>query len=297
MNSRIAVVVLLVSSIGWGLTWLPLKALGEMGLHPLHLVLIVSLSASLVLMPWIIKQRTKWLPVLSLMALICLFGGISNVSFQTAILEGDVVRVMILFYMLPIWSVLGGRLILKELIDKQRLAALLLCVGGAFLILEAWQVAWTTFTWIDVLALAAGFGLAVNNILFRFTSTIPLASKVGFIFIGSIAVAGISLLILSVQAPLPSNGAVPLAMAYGVGWIMVTSFGTMWGVTCLGAGRGAVLIVMELVVAVLSVVIITQVELQLHEIIGCIMVIIAALLEGMRADDNGINNEEKKLGV
>lgn len=285
MNSRIAVIVLLFSSIGWGLTWLPIKALGDAGLNGLHLVFIVTGSVSVVLMPWLVRQRALWLPILPFMLLVALFGGLANIAFQVSILNGDVIRVMILFYMLPIWSVLGGRLILGEVLDRRRITTLLLCVGGAFLILDIWNVSWSSFSWIDALALLAGFTLAANAIVFRFTMGAPFASKIGFMFVGGFVLVSAILLLFPTGVALPSASVIVGAVAYGLVWILLVSYGSMWGVTCLGAGRGSVLIVVELVVAVLSVLIITQVELKFHEAIGCIMVIMAAILEGIRDDE------------
>jgi drug/metabolite transporter (DMT)-like permease len=285
MNSRIAVIVLLFSSIGWGLTWLPIKALGDAGLNGLHLVFIVMGSVSVVLMPWLVCQRALWLPILPFMLLVALFGGLANIAFQISMLNGDVIRVMILFYMLPIWSVLGGRFILGEVLDRRRLTTLLLCVGGAFLILDIWNVSWSSFSWIDALALLAGFALAANAIVFRFTMDAPFASKIGFMFVGGFVLVSAILVLYPTGVALPSTSVIGGAVAYGLVWILLVSYGSMWGVTCLGAGRGSVLIVVELVVAVLSVLVITQAELKFHEAIGCIMVVLAAILEGRRADE------------
>jgi drug/metabolite transporter (DMT)-like permease len=282
MSTRLAVIILLFSSIGWGLTWLPIKALGDLGLHGLHLVLIVSASVSLALLPWLIRQRTLWMPVLPFMLLVALFGGLANVTFQVSILYGDVIRVMILFYMLPVWSVIGGRLLLGEVIDKRRIITVLFCIIGAALILDVWAVSWTAFTWVDGLALLSGLALAANAIVFRFTANAPFTSKVGFMFLGGLVLVGGILLWYPVAGELPDNQTIFWAIAYSLGWIMFVSFGSMWGVTCLGAGRGSVLIVVELVVAVVSVLIITGVSLSLYEWLGCVMVLSAAVLEGIR---------------
>ncbi|MFT4845346.1 MAG: drug/metabolite transporter (DMT)-like permease [Cellvibrionaceae bacterium] len=285
MNTRIAVIVLLLSSTGFGLTWLPIKALGEAGLNGLHLVFIITGSVSMVLMPWLIRQRAQWLPILPYMLLVALFGGTTLLAFQVAILHGDVIRVMILFYMLPIWSVLGGCLLLGEVLDRRRIITLILCMGGAFLILEVWNVSWTSFGWIDALALLSGFALAATSIAFRFTLDAPFTSKIGFMFMGGFIIVSTILLLYPTGAAIPGASVLGGALAYSLAWILVVSFGSMWGVTCLGAGRGSVLIVVELVVAVLSVLIITQVGLKLYEAIGCVMVIMAAILEGTRDDE------------
>ncbi|MEZ5501606.1 MAG: hypothetical protein R3E50_02705 [Halioglobus sp.] len=55
--------------------------------------------------------------------------------------HGDVIGVMILFYMLPVWSVLGVRLFFGEAIDRSRLIAVALCFCGGALILDVFNVA------------------------------------------------------------------------------------------------------------------------------------------------------------
>lgn len=294
MNTRFAVVVLCFSSIGWGLTWLPIKAINALGLATPHLILIAFGTAAISLLPWMIKQRHTWLPILPLMLALAALGGFANVAFQTAIAEGDVIRVMILFYMLPIWSTLGGKVFLKESIDPRRIVALLFCVGGAFFILEAWHFSWGNFSWVDYLALGSGMGLAASNILFRFTAHIPLASKIGFMFIGCIVLIGLLLLGFSEAISLHTdwltppetldNKAIPFAMSYGLIWLMLVTFGSQWAVTRIEAGRSAVILVLELVAAVVSVVVLTQSQLQTHELIGGIMVLVAAILEGARTE-------------
>jgi drug/metabolite transporter (DMT)-like permease len=302
MNARLAVAVLCFSSIGWGLTWLPIKAINTLGLATPHLIFIAFSSAAFALLPWIYKQRKTWLPALPLMLALAALGGFANVAFQTAIAEGDVIRVMILFYMLPIWSTVGGKIFLRESIDRRRVIALLFCLSGAFFILEIWHFSWAYFTWVDGLALASGMGLAASNILFRFTSHIPLASKIGFMFIGCITLISAALFFFTETIAHHTNWldstpslnlsthhnvstqAIPFAMSYGLIWLMLITFGSQWAVTQIEAGRSAVILVLELVAAVVSVVIITRSQLQLHELMGGLMVCIAAILEGSRKE-------------
>jgi len=288
MQQRLPVIILLLSSIGWGLTWIPIKTIQQMGLPAEYLIFIAFSSAAIALLPWMYRQRHLWLPAIGLMLLLSVFGGFANMAFQTAMAKGDVIRVTILFYMLPVWSMLGGWWILKERIDKRRMCALLFCLGGAVCILEAWQISWTTFTVIDALALGSGFGLAASNILFRFTASIPLASKIGFMFIGCVVFIGFSLLIFPPIDSIDTSTIKPFALAslYGLCWIMLITVGSQWAVTRIEASRSAIIIVMELVVAIGSVVIITQSQLTSNELIGGVMVFIAALLEGLRVESS-----------
>jgi len=284
MNSRFAVPVLLMSSIGWGLTWLALKGLNEMGLDSMQLIFIAFASGSLVLLPWLVKQHAFWKNNLIFMLMIALSGGFANVAFQSAVYHGDVVRVMILFYMLPVWSVLGGRIILKEKIDFIRITAVLLCLSGAYVILDVWNTSWHGITWVDFMAIGSGLGLATTNILFRFTQDIPVMSKVSSTFIGCTVMIGVAIVLSAEVISVPDNSAIPFAALYGAVWLTLVTLGTQWAVTQMEAGRSAVIIVMELVAAVVSLALITNVELKAYEIIGGLMVISAAVMEGSRSE-------------
>jgi len=285
MQIPLAVIVLFLSSVGWGLTWLPLKALNEMGLDSLQLILIAFVSAAIVVSPWLFKQYASWKKQLGLMLLIGLTGGFANTSFQAAIYHGDVVRVMILFYMLPVWSVLGGRLILKEKIDRLRAIAVLLCLAGAFIILDVWQTSWSSISWIDLMALGSGFGLSMTIILFRLAQHIPLMSKVSAVFIGCSLLTGLTISLTPLTtASIPPNALI-WTVLYGALWLTLITIGTQWAVTRMEAGRSAVIIVMELVTAVVSTAILTGASLDWAEITGGLMVLSAAIMEGSRPED------------
>jgi len=288
MNTRLAVIVLFISSAGWGLTWLPIKGLNEMGLDSMHLIFIAFISGALVLFPWLGKQFKYWQTSIGFMLMIALAGGFANASFQTAMFHGDVIRVMILFYLLPVWSVLGGWMFLKERIDRLRFIAVIICLAGAFIILDVLHTSWQGISWIDLLAIGSGMGLAATNILFRFTQHVPVMSKVSSMFIGCTIIMGGFLMASNTTATLPDNSAIPLAIAYGAIWLTLISIGTQWAVTRMEAGRSAIIIVMELVVAVGSVALMTAAELKLHEMIGGLMVIGAAILEGSRGSDDSV---------
>lgn len=282
MNHPLAVSVLFLSSIGWGLTWLPVKGLNQMGLDGMHLVLIAFASAGLVLSPWLIRQWPAWRGKLRFLLLIALFGGLANLTFQTAIYHGNVVRVMILFYLLPVWSVLGGWYFLKERADALRITAVIMSLAGALLILQVDSSTFTGLNLIDLLAIVAGMTFAMNNILFRATAAQPLASKVGAMFLGCAALMGMVLVFIPVQSTLASELAMLYAGLYGILFLSLITFATQWGVTQLEAGRAALIIVMELVAAVVSVAILTDVSLSGREIIGGLLVLSAAVMEGWR---------------
>lgn len=276
--------VLALSSIGWGLTWLPLQYFESQGLNGPALVWLTFFSASLVLLPFVLKQprpsSQDWKPLL----MIVIFGGLANLLFQVSMFYGDVVRVMILFYLLPVWSVLGGRMILGEKLDWIRGLTLLLALLGGTLILGGVSVWQGAISWIDIMAIGSGFAFAMNNIAFRSADEVPLVTKVTAMFLGVVIFAGVySLSVPNVVWPSDAK-LIGLAVAYGVLGVLIISLATQWGVTQMGAGRASIIIVTELVVAVLSAVIILQRDFSLIEGFGAMLVVSAAIIEGFRED-------------
>ena len=85
MHTRFAVIILFIASAGWGLTWLPIKALTDMGLSSLQMVFIAFISGALLLSPWLIKQRSLWKNSFHFLVMIAFTGGMANAAFQTAI--------------------------------------------------------------------------------------------------------------------------------------------------------------------------------------------------------------------
>ncbi len=282
LKLSVPVLVLLLSSTGWGLTWLPLRYFETVGVTGPLLIFIAFASATLILLPILIGQKKQWRNGIHLLLLIAIFGGIANLSFQTALYYGDVVRVMILFYLLPIWSVLGGRIFLGEAIDGLRMMTLAAAIAGGFMILGGVDIFTHAPGLIDVVAILSGFSFAMNNLVFRAAQSVPVISKVIAMFIGVTAFIGLFLVLDGEVIELPSPQITVLAVLYGAVWLTLITFGTQWGVTHLDAGRASIIIVMELVVAVISAVIILGQALSSSEMAGALLVTIAAVLEGVR---------------
>jgi len=278
------VIVLFISSIGWGLTWLPLKFLSAQDMEGLQLILIAFGASAIVLIPLTYRQRSHWQGHFHLLLLIALFGGFANLAFQTAIYHGDVIRVMILFYLLPVWSVLGGRLFLGEQIDLKRMIGVIAALSGAFLILGGPQIFNSPPGWIDLLAIGAGLSFAMNNLVFRYTEALPLTGKVNAVFAGCALMVMLYLLTMQPAATSLTPSNVTLTIAYGIGWSMLITFGTQWGVERLEAGRASIIIIMELVAAVLSAAMILGETLQDLELVGGLLILAAALTEVFRPE-------------
>jgi len=276
----LAVFMLVVASCAWGLTWIPLKHFGGFGLNGLHVAAVAHGTLSLLALPFLLIRRGNWWHARGTMLGIALAGGLANVAFSSAILYGNVLRVMALFYLLPVWGVFGGALLLRERVDNRRKASVVLALLGAFLVLGGFTVFHQLPNWVDAVALLSGMALALNNIIFHKAEEVPVTQKVAFTFIGSCGWATFALVALQLPAPVDLAALVWMQVAaFGLAYLLPASIGTLWSVTQMEAGRSSVLIIVELLVAVASAAWYSRQLPTQTELAGGLLIVLAAVLE------------------
>jgi drug/metabolite transporter (DMT)-like permease len=279
-SQRLPVLALVGSSIIWGCTWIPLKYFSSAGLDGAALFFIAYGSVLVLALPLLLRQLSQWRTQWRVMTGIFCLGGYASIAFNMSVMYGDVVRMMSLFYMLPVWAVVGGILFLGERLTPMRAMAVGLALAGAWLILGGVNIFQQPPSWLDLLAISSGFAYAMNNIIFRATPHLPVSPKIALMFF-SCTVMSAALLLLGVQHwPVAmSPSLLLLACIFGLCWMLLANIGTQWGVTHLEAGRAAVIIILELVAAVLTSMWLNHDVLTLTEWCGAGLILAAALLE------------------
>lgn len=285
-GSRWPVTVLVASSFMWGLMWWPLKRIDALGIGGLPLILCAFGAASVLLLPVLLAQYRRWSGEFRSLLSIALLGGYANIAYTEALIYGEVVRVMVLFYLLPVWGVLGGRLFLGERLDRVRIAGVALALLGAFLILGAGRIVRGSVSWPDLLAVSCGMAFAGNNLLFRARQALPVSSKVSAMLIGSFLLA-LPLVLLAGQTwPRVAAANWLWVGGYGIAWVLVATLAAQWAVTHMEVGRASTLIILELVIAVLSAMLIGGERVSASEWLGGALIVVAALLEARRTGPN-----------
>ena len=61
-----------------------------------------------------LRQWQQWRLHPIAVGVMFLLGGFANLGFTLSMIYGDVIRAMMLFYLAPVWGVLGGALFLGE---------------------------------------------------------------------------------------------------------------------------------------------------------------------------------------
>ena len=113
---------ILSGALVWGLIWYPYRVLQETGVSgPLATLITYSLAmlcgAFMLPRVWRELPRAGWWAV----ALV-LSAGWSNLGYVLAILHGEVMRVLLLFYLAPLWTILFSYWLLGERLNRYGLS-------------------------------------------------------------------------------------------------------------------------------------------------------------------------------
>lgn len=275
----LAVLALLAGALFWGLFWWPLKALSVVGISGSIVQVFAYGISALVLLPFVWRCRSEWRGQFGLLAIIALMGGWANASLVTSLTEGSVVRVMLLFYLSPVWTMLAARIFLGEAFTRLRLTALALALTGLAATLGGPELFSTQLSIIDLLALSSGLTFALNNVAIRVGHQLPDSAR-AIAILGGCAMIALAFMFCENQ-PMQSLNPLHLweMIALGLLWVLPGTLVTFYGVARLAAGKAAIILLAELVVGVFSAVLIGGEHLSMNEIVGGALILSAALIE------------------
>jgi drug/metabolite transporter (DMT)-like permease len=251
-----AAVAALINATVWGLSWIPLKFFESRGVPSLWATWFIFTTCAVAVVVakprapqifWQHRRALYWLVIAS---------GLTNACFNTALATGDVVRAVLLFYLMPMWVVLLARWLLAERITPSALARTALALTGAALVLGDGQLQMPIpHSLSDALAVIGGFCFGLNNVILRKHAGTPDEARAFGMFIGAV------LMVPVVLAALAFAGKSVLLAAEPVAWIGIAGFtiavlianlALQYGAARLPANVLSVLMLAEILVATLS---------------------------------------------
>ncbi|MBI3900217.1 MAG: DMT family transporter [Gammaproteobacteria bacterium] len=271
----------------WGVVWYPMRLLEQGGLHGVWLSLILYGSVLIAGLPFYRRRTLQGLARSPGLALLLLStAGWTNVAFVLAVLDGNVLRVLLLFYLSPLWATLLGWLLLRERISRVAVFSLVVAMSGALLMLWDRQLG---FPWpqdrIDWLALTAGFAFALSNVATRKAQNISLAGKVFCVWSGVVITALAMIGLFAVPLPVMSLNVFGGAVALGLCGILLMTVLVQYGVTHLPVYRAAILTLVELIAGAVSQQLLTNEVVMPREWIGGALIVVGAYLSARAAKD------------
>lgn len=283
-----AVAGLLTGAVVWGLIWYPYRLLegaGIAGVHATFLTYLVAFVVSLLLF-W--RDLGPLLKPDAILLLIALSSGWTNLAYVLGMVGGEVMQVLLLFYLAPLWTVLFARLLLGERAGAIGVFIVVLSLAGAALML--WRpgmhapIPTSPAEWFG---LTAGITFALANVLIRKAHGHPIRVKSTAVFAGVLMVA---LAVMAVGAttasspswPAPAALGAQAPMLIGVGLaLLATNFAVQHGLNHSSATQAIVIMLSELVVAAVSAYLLAGEAMRWNEYAGGAMIVAATLLSGL----------------
>ncbi len=287
-GALLAAGALVCNAFVWGVSWWPFRQLQEHGLHPLWstaLVYVFALAALLIAYPasWrsFITHPQLWL--------LAIAAGVTNVGFNWAVTVGDVVRVVLLFYLMPAWSVLVGWLMLGEKPSKASLLRLVLAMAGVLIVLKTpespWPIPQSAADW---LALLGGFSFAVTNALLRKMKAVPDNSRMLAMFGGGAVLAsGVALVGMmqhAVPAPALAVAGIPVAIGLSVAFL-IGNAALQYGAARLVASTTSLVMLTEILFASGSAALLGAAAFTPRILLGGGLIVVAALLAALASSE------------
>jgi drug/metabolite transporter (DMT)-like permease len=254
--STLAALALAFNALVWGTSWWPFRQLEAAGLHPLWATALIYGLAVLVIvaarpraLSHLVRAPALWVLVVA--------SGTTNAAFNWGVVIGDVVRVVLLFYLMPLWAVLLARWLLGEPLTAAAFGRIALALGGAMVVLWPADGGWPVpRTLADALGVIGGFTFALNNVMLRREAHRPQEARAVAMFLGgAVVAAGLASALLALgriaPPPAPAPGWIAGAGALAA-LFLVGNLALQYGAARLPANVTAVVMLVEVVFAAAS---------------------------------------------
>ncbi len=281
-STFVASAVVLMTGIFWGMYWVPVRAVAELGLDGAWGTAAITIAAALLLLPFVLTNRTS-LRGKDLVGIIAItFGGAAFALYSIGFLYGKVALVVLLWFFSPVWSVLIAKFLLGVPVPQLRLVAIAAGLAGLFIMLGGDGGIPVPGNLGEWMAFIGGLIWAFATAGMRLKSNVtPLPSA----FLFAVGAALTSLALAPLLEPLPaidpanlSTVGVQVFLTGGLWWVLSIS-ALMWAAVRLDPARVGILLMTEVIFGAATAAVFAGESLSAGEMIGGALVILCGLLE------------------
>lgn len=276
---------IVVSATFWGSMWMPLHALDATGLSGAWSAWLIYGVPALVFLPLALRNGIGaligggwplfWLGVST---------GICNYLYAASVVYGDVARIVLLFYVNPVWSVLLERIFLGARITRGRGAALAIGLAGMWILNYDGSGLPLPRNAAEWGGLIAGFCWAGGLVAMRMTPHLGMVEKAFVQYVAALLCGGL-ILALGIFPPQSDWAAIDwgravfwIAIIAGI-WVLPGLLLSFWAAARLSPTRASMLFMAEVVVGVVTAAIWTDYPFGWREALGGIIILTAGLIE------------------
>ena len=275
-------VALFIGAGIWGLLWYPYRLLEQADINGPASATITYLFA--LLLGLVVFRKNLRISHLSdgspyLLFWIGLLVGSACMAYILGVIHGEVMRVLLLFYLAPLWTIIFSRFLLKEKLSTYGYLVICISLSGAITML--WQPG-NNFplpaSYGDWMGLAGGFAFALSNVLIRKDQGHSVQLKSLAVWLGVVVVGLSYSLFLPMTHLLTEISMNSWLLLLGTGLaVFILSLVLQYGLTHVPANQAIVFLLSELVVAAIAAYLLTNESMTLKEWIGGAMIVSASL--------------------
>ena len=280
IKSWLPIFSLLFGAFVWGIIWYPYRLMANAGVSGIYSSFYVFILTIAIALPYFFIAKKK-VPIWSKdFWLLALVAGYTNISYVLAVIDGEVVRVMLLFYLSPVWTIFLAHFMLNEDTQKRHYIAVFISLIGAFIMF--WEPGYLIHldSKSDWLALSSGLGFAITNVMTRKHAHMTVNQKALAIWLGVILVALICIMFDKNAMPTldffrPVDAAIMMVIALS---LFLSTLLVQFGVTQIKAVEASSFFLFEIVVAAISSYFLVGESIALKEWLGGILIIAGVIL-------------------
>lgn len=269
----------------FGIYWIPLRALDANGFSGPWAIVAINAIPLACIVPFVIVRFRKLAGYGASFHIGTLLLGAAITLYSSAFLFTDVITVVVLYYLLPLWGFLLARIFIKEAITPIRWISMALGFLGILVIFgieTGYPIPEKPGDWM---ALLSGFLWSAGSLFLLLDKrSTAIDCGLGFIVWGTIGaiIAAISTTALGIMH-LPDVSAIPNVIPWLIPVALLVvipgSFATVVGPRVLNPGVVGILFMTEISVGTVSAALLTEEPFGIQQISGVLIISFAGILE------------------
>jgi len=281
-TSFLASAIVLATGMFWGIYWLPVRAIADLGLDGAWGTGAITLAAVLFLLPFALTKKGALREANLVGVASVALGGGAFALYSIGFLYGKVALVVLLWFFSPVWSVLIAKYLLRWQVPKLRLIAIAVGLCGLFIMLGGDGGIPVPGSLGEWMAFIGGLLWALATAGMRLKSQLPPAPAALLFALGA---AATSFLFAPFLEPVPRVALSDLStmvanvLLTGGLWWGASIAALMWATVRLDPARVRILLMTEVIFGAVTAAIFAGESLSPSEMIGGSLVVLCGLLE------------------
>ncbi len=273
---------LLTAAAVWGVIWYPYRLMQEAGLSGSLSSLLTYALAAVPVLALCGRAFLRHRDDRGLLLAVALAAGWTNLAYVLAVIHGEVMRVMLLFYLAPLWTVVFARILLHERVSRFGYAVIGLSLAGAYVMLTPDGGLPLPRSFAEWMGLSSGVAFALANVLTRRLRTVDIGVRSLWVFFGVVAIA-------AMPAAVEARAVEVVAGLNAVHWLILVgislglvlaTFSVQHGLAHTPANQAIVILLSELVIAAISSRLLAGEVMGAREWLGGTLIVAASLFSG-----------------